>query len=94
MNIDVGRRRKDFCELTYDAKRKRVASVTASTSCEEVVFAAGMTLRSSGKKVAANLLNESLKSPNRASKIAEVWEKSKQEDGPKNIQSIGPLPSN
>lgn len=58
----------DFTTASVSTKRRRTAELRSTTSTEELLFATGMSLRSSGANDAANVVDNLTSSPSRASK--------------------------
>lgn len=65
----VGRPKKSFSESSKASKRRKIQELTKSYSAAELVYAAKIKLQKSGRRCAAELLNDILKNPSKAYEI-------------------------
>jgi len=68
----TGRPSKEFSECSERTKRQKVLPLVKSYSSQELVLALSTKFQKSGKRSSALLLNNSLASPTRATKIKNV----------------------
>lgn len=78
-SVTKGRPKKLFIEGSDKTKQRRVAPIVAEHSPEELTFAAGKSLRSQGKRDAAMMMAEIMRSPRRATKIKKVYKRQQNE---------------
>ena len=69
----VGRPRKLFDEGSDKSKRRKVESLVSAHSEQELIHAAQVSLHMSGKRDAAKMIKETVKSPRRATKIKRAY---------------------
>ncbi|KAF2904216.1 hypothetical protein ILUMI_01964 [Ignelater luminosus] len=85
-NVTIGRPKKLFSESSNKTKTRRVASIIAQRSPEELSFATETCLRSQGKQDAATMMAEIVSSPTRATKVKQAY-KRKRNDLPQRINN-------
>ena len=74
-------RQQLFEESSVKTKKRRVASLLTNASHEELMFASQISLRSKGRRDAANILHEiSASSPTKATKIKKAYTLSKEKE--------------
>lgn len=84
--VYVGRPKKPFGELSESSKRKKTKAIRRKISPKTLVFAAQMSLRSSGNPSASNLIKEMTQSSMRAKKMHKTLRKNEgQTKQPPNI---------
>lgn len=69
----VGRPRKLFHESSDKSKRRKVQSLVSAHSEQELIHAAQVSLHKSGKRDAAKMVKETVKSPHRGTKIKKAY---------------------
>jgi len=72
-SLNVGRPQKLFPDCSDRNKRRKIQQLTKSYTSPEILFAAKNKLHMSGKRAACSIVNESLSSPTRASKIKKSY---------------------
>lgn len=72
-SLNVGRPQKLFSDCSDRNKRRKIQQLTKSYTSPEILFAAKNKLHMSGKRAACSIVNESLSSPTRASKIKKSY---------------------
>lgn len=70
---NVGRPQKLFSNSSDRSKRRKFQELTESYTSIEILYAAKTKLYKSGKRAAYSIINESLSSPTRASKIKNAY---------------------
>jgi len=70
---NVGRPQKLFPDCSDRNKRRKIQQLTKSYTSPEISFAAKNKLHMPGKRAACSIVNESLSSPTRASKIKKSY---------------------
>lgn len=64
-----GRTQKDFSNCSDKTKKRRIQEITDNVSSEQLIFAVKSSFMEQGKRAAADLLEKSILSPNRAVKM-------------------------
>ena len=75
-NKTIGRPIKDFENSCERSKRNKIKTIINTISSSEMIQATQTSLHSSGNRIAANLLKESIKTPTRALKIKKAYDNS------------------